>query len=152
VTRLPPARTSISLLWLLAAGIFVAAEVLLQIHPIKPGGDLAAFYILRHPIFTIGIPAVFCVFAAAYFALQRTPKARLNRSLGHLQLALTVLGAGLIEVPGFALGWVGQPNPHDARLAAFAFWSRFAAAGYAVLLAGMLLFAYVLIDSFRRKA
>jgi hypothetical protein len=44
-----------------------------------------------------------------------------------------------------------QSRRHDA-LATFAFWSRCAAIGYSLVLTGMLLFAYALVDSVRQKS
>jgi heme/copper-type cytochrome/quinol oxidase subunit 1 len=143
-------RAPLPLLWLFAA-LVVAAGDLVPMHAASaPDVDFESFYIVSHPGFRMGLPGAFCLFGAIYLALALTPAIRVRPVLGYAHLGVMLVGAALIRFPAIALRTAGPPARYSDPVATFTQWNHMAAIGYGLSLASLLLFAYVVVDGWRR--
>jgi cytochrome c oxidase subunit 1 len=145
------------LLWLLGAFVLAASSFA----PMWPGPGSAAdvdtdyvdtYYIVGHPFFLIGLPAVFCLFGAIYLALAATPLFRVRPVLGYAHFAVMLIGAALVQAPMVMLRAGSLPKRYEDPVASLAAWSQLSAIGYVLLNVGLLVFLGVLIDGWRRRS
>ncbi len=142
-------RARLPLLWLFAALVIAAADNARHAGPAQ-AADVDTFYIVQHPVFTIGLPVAFCLIGVIYMALAFTNAVRVRPVLGYVHLGVMLVGAALIQFPNVALRSVGEPARYRDPVATFAQWNQMAGIGYGLSLASLLLFAYVVIDGWRR--
>ena len=150
-TQAPPSkrRWSLPLLWLggmVAVGLLGAAEL-----P-GPGADSSlhdTVYVIAHAHYTFSVAAAFAIFAFAYWLMDRLLSRGYSRALGVLHFAATLAAMVLMAVPILA---VHALNPSRVQLiGTFQALNWVSSAGYGLSLAGLVIFAVVLIDAIRRR-
>lgn len=145
-------RFALPVLWAAAAGLMrlVGAPLRSTTHSLPvPGAVGPDFSYVRTGFnYSLSLAGMLAVFAIAYgvFALMR---ARYRGWMGYAHLTLSAGGALAILSPAVFVGLLadGWRNP----LAAFRVWNGVSAAGYAMTLAGLVMFVLVLIDPWRRR-
>jgi cytochrome c oxidase subunit 1 len=146
VTNIQSSNGRLPLLWALGAFVLAAKDLVPTSPAPLPAGEFATYYIVNHPSFRIGFPALFCLFGAVYFALGNWSAVRVRPILGYAHFAVMLIGAAVIQAPMTAARLAG-PTLFEDPVATIAIWSHLGPIGYAVSLAGLLLFAYVLLDA-----
>jgi cytochrome c oxidase subunit I len=113
-----------------------------------------SYFILGHFHYTLFAGSVFGFFAGFYFWFPKATGYLLNERLGKLQFVLQVIGTNTTFLPWFFLGYLGMPRwmatyPGGAGFTTF---SLISSIGAGIIGLAMMVFAYNLYSSFRRKA
>ena len=141
---------SLPLLWL---GGMIAVVLLGAVEIPIPGADDYSihdtYYVIAHVHYTLSIAAAFAVFAFAYWLMDRLLSRGYSRTLGVIHFAATLAGMVLMAVPSLA---VRALNPSRVQLiGTYHALNGVSSAGYLLSLAGLVIFAVVLIDAVRRR-
>jgi heme/copper-type cytochrome/quinol oxidase subunit 1 len=140
------ANVLLTLAWFAAGALLLLADGAAS----KVSG-VDTYYVAVHRSWSLSLPAAFGLFGALYLGMTPRFPVRLRPALGWAHLAIMSAGAVLIEAPGLALSWVGTSERSEEIAGAFQTWNRVAALGYVLLLGGLLLFVWALVDGLRRR-
>jgi cytochrome c oxidase subunit 1 len=145
-------RFVLPFLWASAAGLLrlvgAPLRTTTQSLPV-PGAVGSDFSYVRTGFhYSLSLAGMLAVFAIAYgvFALRRV---RYRGWIGYAHLALSAGGALAILSPVVFVGLLADASRDP--LAAFKTWNAVSAVGYAMTLAGLVMFVLVLIDAWRRR-
>ena len=140
---------NLPLLWL--SGM-IAVVLLGAVEIPGPGADYSlhdTYYVIAHVRYTLSVAAAFAVFAFAYWLLDRLLSRGYSRTLGVIHFAATLAGMVLMAVPILA---VHALNPSRVQLiGTFQALTSVSWIGYLLSLAGLAIFAAVLVDAARRR-
>jgi heme/copper-type cytochrome/quinol oxidase subunit 1 len=141
--------------WLLGAAYLLVAEVWVMLLSRalfgRPSGASDTYYVLIHPQGVVTAPAAFLAIAAVYWVLEAAAQLPLSRSLGWAHFATTIVGVTLTLAPTTLLLTVGMPGLGVDPRAALRLLNLIPSMGYLLILAGMALFIWLLIDAGRRQ-
>lgn len=108
------------------------------------------YYIVVRPFWFYLVPLIPLVVGAIYHWLPRLSTYRYNEYLGSLHAWMTVIGLAMIFAPLKIIAL--NPFPHYLEYPEFfELMGRIAWSGIVLIALGVLLFAYVVFDLFRRK-
>jgi cytochrome c oxidase subunit 1 len=99
----------------------------------------------------LSLTAAMVVFAALYLLLDSLVRAPRRRGLRLLHLGLVLGGDLLILSPVIGMKLTGMTRRYEDIGAAFALWNWVAMVGYAMTLAGLAVFAVVVLGAIRNR-
>ena len=138
-------------LWLAATAIVLAAT---WIAPLALNNDYAfqdTYYVVVNVHYVMGLALVMVAIAGLYLLLDVVSRVRRQRGLRILHLGLTLVGALLMVSAPVAPVLIGRSLRYESVEQAFAFLNKAAMAGYVMTLAGLLVFAVVVVDAIRNR-
>jgi cytochrome c oxidase subunit 1 len=109
------------------------------------------YYVVAHFHYVLSLGAVFGIFAAWYYWFPKMFGYSYNEMLAKVHFWLFFVGANLIFFPQHFLGLQGMPRRYVDYPDAFAFWNFWSSMGYYIVVAGLLVFFYVLYEAFAAK-
>ncbi|MDX5359758.1 MAG: cytochrome c oxidase subunit I [Alphaproteobacteria bacterium] len=109
------------------------------------------YYVVAHFHYVLSMGAVFAIFAGWYYWQGKMFGVQYSEFLGKLHFWLTFIGVNLIFFPMHFLGLAGMPRRYVDYPDAFAGWNHVATIGYYITAVSVLLFVYILYDSFAKK-
>ena len=112
-----------------------------------------SYFVVAHFHYTLFAGSVFGLFAGIYFWFPKATGIMFSESLGRLHFVLMVIGANVAFGPMFGLGILGMPRrvvTYPAS-AGFTTLSLISSVGAFIIGVSMLVFAYNLYHSVRRK-
>ncbi|MDZ4374879.1 MAG: cytochrome c oxidase subunit I [Phenylobacterium sp.] len=112
------------------------------------------YYVVAHFHYVLSLGAVFAIFAGFYYWFEKIWGVKYNEFLGAVHFWITFVGVNLIFFPQHFLGLQGMPRRYVDYPDGFTYWNYVSSLGYAVTVAGVVVFVVVLIESAvrRRKA
>jgi cytochrome c oxidase subunit 1 len=142
-------RMTLPLLWLAATIVLFFANDLRPSAPTDTGELAQTYYVVAHRHYAITLVAALAAFGAIYFLLEMLGRVRYRRGLGFAHFGLMCLGIALIISPSVGLNLTAAPQRYTDPMAALTFWSTIASVGYAMTLAGLVVFVLLLGDAVR---
>jgi cytochrome c oxidase subunit 1 len=116
------------------------------------------YYVVAHFHYVLSLGAVFAIFAGFYYWLPKMSGLKYSEFLGSMHFWITFVGVNIIFFPQHFLGLQGMPRRYvdypDFGEYGFAYWNKISSYGYAITVVGVLVFLYMLLDTFvlrRRK-
>jgi cytochrome c oxidase subunit 1 len=109
------------------------------------------YYVVAHFHYVLSLGAVFGLFAGWYYWQGKMFGVQYSEFLGKLHFWVTFIGVNLVFFPQHFLGLAGMPRRYADYPDAFAGWNYVSSIGYLVTLAGVVIFFWMLVDSFSRK-
>jgi cytochrome c oxidase subunit I len=112
------------------------------------------YYVVAHFHYVLSLGAVFAIFAGFYYWFEKMWGVKYNEFLGAAHFWIMFVGVNLVFFPQHFLGLQGMPRRYVDYNEAFAQWNQVSSVGYAITLAGVVVFLLVLIEAAirRRKA
>jgi cytochrome c oxidase subunit I len=148
--RLPFGPTS---LWLLGALYAAGAQWLVSANqPASPASNSAmTYFVLAQTHYSVSLTVAFLAFAAIYFVLERVARLRIRRWLGQAHFWAMFIGVNLIMLPALLARFEGLRSPDGDLATTFERYDAISLAGYVATLAGVVVFAVLLIDALLRR-
>jgi len=118
------------------------------------GLDIAlhdTYYVVAHFHYVLSMGAVFAFFAGFYYWYERMFTYRLNEKLAVVHFWLTFIGVNLTFFPMHFLGLAGMPRRIPDYPDAYAGFNLFASLGSLVTFVGIVLFFFIIKQSFTGK-
>jgi len=118
------------------------------------GLDIAlhdTYYVVAHFHYVLSMGAVFAFFAGFYYWYERMFTYRLNEKLAVVHFWLTFIGVNLTFFPMHFLGLAGMPRRIPDYPDAYAGFNLFASLGSLVTFIGIVLFFFIIKQSFTGK-
>ena len=112
------------------------------------------YYVVAHFHYVLSLGAVFTLFAGWYYWYEKMFGLKYNGFLGGLHFWLMFIGANVVFFPQHFLGLNGMPRRYIDYADGFALWNYVSSVGYLIILASLLVFFVMIIESIivRRKA
>jgi cytochrome c oxidase subunit I len=98
------------------------------------------YYVVAHFHYVLSLGAVFSLFAGFYYWFGKMSGRMLNEFLGHLHFWVFFIGVNVLFFPMHFLGNQGMPRRYPDYADAYAHWNEVASIGYAIMLAGVVIF------------
>ena len=111
----------------------------------------ATYYVVAHFHYVLSLGAVFGVFAAWYYWFPKMFGYSYNEKIANLHFWLFFVGANVIFFPQHFLGLQGMPRRYSDYPDAFAYWNFVSSAGFFIVIAGMLAFAWCMVEAFSAR-
>ncbi len=109
------------------------------------------YYVVAHFHYVLSLGAVFSIFAGFFYWYEKIFGIKYNEMLAHIQFWLFFVGANLIFFPQHFLGLAGMPRRYVDYPDAYTQWNAVSSFGYLVMLAGIAVFFFLLIESIVRR-
>ena len=109
------------------------------------------YYVVAHFHYVLSLGAVFSIFAAWYFWYPKMFGYMYSEFWANVHFWITFVGVNLIFFPQHFLGLAGMPRRYIDYPDAYAFWNGVSSLGYAVTVAGVFVFLWVLIEARMKK-
>jgi cytochrome c oxidase subunit 1 len=106
------------------------------------------YYVVAHFHYVLSMGAVFALFAATYYWLNKLTGVAYIEVLGHIHFWLTFIGVNLTFFPMHFLGLAGMPRRVPDYPDTFAFWNYVCSIGSVISFVGILLFFIILFLAF----
>jgi cytochrome c oxidase subunit I len=112
------------------------------------------YYVVAHFHYVLSLGAVFAIFAGWYYWFPKMFGYTYNEFLAKLHFWIFFIGANIIFFPQHFLGLQGMPRRYVDYPDAFAFWNYVSSIGYYIVVVGMAVFFWNVIEAFlaKRKA
>ena len=112
------------------------------------------YYVVAHFHYVLSLGAVFTLFAGWYYWYEKMFGIKYNGFLAGIQFWLMFIGANVVFFPQHFLGLNGMPRRYIDYADGFTLWNQVSSFGYLFILASLLFFFAVIIESVvrRRKA
>jgi cytochrome c oxidase subunit 1 len=112
------------------------------------------YYVVAHFHYVLSLGAVFAIFAGFYYWFEKMWGVKYREWLGCLHFWLTFIGVNIVFFPQHFLGLQGMPRRYVDYPEAFSYWNYVSSVGYAITLAGLIVFIVMLAEAAiaRRKA
>ncbi len=112
------------------------------------------YYVVAHFHYVLSLGAVFAIFAGWYYWFPKMFGYTYNEFLAKLHFWIFFVGANIIFFPQHFLGLQGMPRRFVDYPDAFAFWNYVSSIGYYIVVVGMVVFFWNVIEAFlaKRKA
>jgi cytochrome c oxidase subunit 1 len=112
------------------------------------------YYVVGHFHYVLSLGAVFAIFSGFYYWFEKMFGVKYREWMGVLHFWITFVGVNLIFFPMHFLGLQGMPRRYIDYPEAFAYWNKVSSIGYAITLAGVVVFLLMLLEAMvmRRKA
>ncbi len=107
------------------------------------------YYVIAHAHYVFNLAGAFVFFAVVYWAFDRVFRVSYSRFLGLAHFATTLAGVLSMSLP--LLAAPGLSVSRQATIEAFDRLKTMNSIGYWLILAGLVLFAVVVIDAIRRR-
>ncbi len=99
------------------------------------------YYVVAHFHYVLSLGAVFSLFAGFYYWFGKMSGRMYNEFLGHLHFWVFFIGVNVLFFPMHFLGTQGMPRRYPDYTVAYSHWNEIATNyGYAIMMAGMLIF------------
>jgi len=98
------------------------------------------YYVVAHFHYVLSLGAVFSLFAGFYYWFPKMSGRMYNELLGQLHFWVFFIGVNVLFFPMHFLGFQGMPRRYPDYPDAFAGFNHLASIGYAIMLAGMVIF------------
>jgi len=98
------------------------------------------YYVVAHFHYVLSLGAVFGLFAGFYYWFGKMSGRNYNEFLGKLHFWVFFVGVNVLFFPMHFLGQDGMPRRIPDYPEAYAYWNEIASYGYAIMLAGMVVF------------
>ncbi|MEM6538209.1 MAG: cytochrome c oxidase subunit I [Pseudomonadota bacterium] len=106
------------------------------------------YYVVAHFHYVLSLGAVFAIFAGWYYWFGKMFGVQYREWLGALHFWVMFIGVNLIFFPQHFLGLQGMPRRYIDYPEGFALYNKISTYGYYVMVVGMLIFVYAMIDAF----
>jgi len=110
------------------------------------------YYVVAHFHYVLSMGAVFALFAATYYWLNKLTGVVYIELLGQIHFWLTFIGVNLTFFPMHFLGLAGMPRRVPDYPDTFAFWNYVCSIGSVISFVGILLFFFIIFLAFAPKA
>lgn len=139
----------------LALGWFAGALLLLAggvafIEPVTFAGA-HTYYVVIHRNWSLALPTAFGLFAALYLGVTLGLPIGLRPALGWAHLAVTAVGAALIQISQLALLCAGVAKRGEDLAGAVRLWDEVATFGVALVGLGLPIFVWALVDAIHHR-
>jgi len=98
------------------------------------------YYVVAHFHYVLSLGSVFGLFAGFYYWFSKMSGRNYNEFLGKLHFWVFFVGVNVLFFPMHFLGQDGMPRRIPDYPEAYAYWNAIASYGYAIMLAGMVVF------------
>ncbi|MCW3837208.1 cytochrome c oxidase subunit I [Sphingomonas canadensis] len=105
------------------------------------------YYVVAHFHYVLSLGAVFGLFAGFYYWFPKMSGKMYSEVLGQLHFWLFFIGVNVLFFPMHFLGLQGMPRRYPDFPDAYAYWNHIASLGYVIMLAGVAVFFWNLIQS-----
>ena len=105
------------------------------------------YYVVAHFHYVLSLGAVFSLFAGFYYWFPKMSGRMYNELLGQIHFWVFFIGVNVLFFPQHFLGLQGMPRRYPDYPDAYGYWNHVSSLGYAIMLAGMLVFFVNLIWS-----
>jgi cytochrome c oxidase subunit 1 len=109
------------------------------------------YFVVAHFHYVLSLGAVFAIFAGFYYWLPKMTGYMYDEKLGKLHFWVTFIGVNLVFFPQHFLGLQGMPRRYVDYPDAFAGWNAISSYGSYISAFGVLIFLYVVYDTFAKK-
>ncbi len=109
------------------------------------------YYVVAHFHYVLSLGAVFSIFAGFYYWFSKMSGYEYNEFLGKVHFFLFFIGSNIVFFPQHFLGLAGMPRRFVDYPEGFAYWHAVSSFGTLFIIAGTLLFLYILVEAFVRK-
>jgi len=106
------------------------------------------YYVVAHFHYVLSMGAVFALFAAIYYWLEKITGASYVEELGQVHFWITFIGVNLTFFPMHFLGIAGMPRRVPDYPDTYAYWNYFSSLGSIISFVGILLFFFILFLAF----
>jgi len=106
------------------------------------------YYVVAHFHYVLSMGAVFALFSAIYYWLEKITGARYIEELGQMHFWITFIGVNLTFFPMHFLGIAGMPRRVPDYPDIYAYWNYFSSLGSIISFVGILLFFIILFLAF----
>jgi len=105
------------------------------------------YYVVAHFHYVLSMGAIFAIFAAFYYWIEKITGLQYNEVLGQIHFWLFFIGVNMTFFPMHFLGLAGMPRRVPDYPDAFAQWNAIASFGSNISVVSVLLFLYVVYNA-----
>jgi cytochrome c oxidase subunit 1 len=109
------------------------------------------YYVIAHFHYVLSLGAVFTIFAGFYYWFPKMSGYMYDERLSKIHFWVTFIGVNLVFFPQHFLGLAGMPRRSADYPDAFAGWNFISSIGSYISGIGVLIFLYVVFDTFQKK-